>query len=110
MAKLSTVAFVGKSGLKYVFDVWLMDQEFNAVGGIYAITRRYQNNQGTYSHDVSYIGETEAFSTRFGSHHKMDCCEKRGANCICTLVEEDGDLRLTQEDDLVKSYKPPCND
>jgi hypothetical protein len=109
MAKISTVAFEGKSGKKYIFDVWRTDQAFRPIGAIYAVTRRYENTSGSYSHHVIYIGETGDLSTRFGSHHKENCFTEHNVNCICTLVEDDEELRLVQEDDLVRSYNPPCN-
>jgi hypothetical protein len=110
MAKVSTVAFQGKSSERYVFDVWRMDQPFKNVGAVYAVTRRYQNEAGAYSHSVIYIGQTEDLSTRFGDHHKADCFSKSGANCICTHCDDEDDSRLSKEDDLVRYYKPRCND
>lgn len=109
MAKISAVTFKGKSGKEYAFDVWHMDQAFNDVGAVYAVTRRYKNGN-TYSHDIIYVGETGDLSTRFGDHHKADCFEEHSANCICTHREKDEDSRLAKEDDLIKKHKPVCND
>ena len=108
MARISTVSFTGLSKKQYVFDVWKTDQQFRDTGAIYAISRRYPNGN-TYSHDVAYFGQTEDLSARFEDHHKQDCFEEHGANCICTLVENDEDLRCAIETDLIRAYKPPCN-
>jgi len=109
MARISTVTFHGKSGKSYIFDVWHMGQEFNAVGAVYVVTQRYQNDAGNYSHHVIYVGQTDDLSTRFNNHHKADCFTSHNANCICTFRDNDEDSRLDREDDLVQHYSPPCN-
>lgn len=110
MAKISTMTLDGKSGEKYIFNVWPMDQAFNNVGAVYAVTRRYKNAEGEYVHAVIYVGETGDLSTRFDNHHKADCFVEHNANCICTHQESDEDSRLAKEDDLIKEIGPPCND
>jgi hypothetical protein len=110
MARISTVKFRGGSGEEYDFEVWPFGQAFNAVGAVYVVTRRYQNAQGKYNHEVLYVGETEDLSTRFDGHHKAACFARHKADCICTHRDDDGDSRLAKEDDLVKRYDPDCND
>jgi GIY-YIG catalytic domain len=109
MAKISTMTTKGLSGAEYAFGVYPMDQSFKAVGGVYVITRRYQKSGGGYAHDFIYVGETGDFSTRFDDHHKADCFTRHNATCICTLVNDDEDERLSIEDDLIKRHSPPCN-
>jgi hypothetical protein len=109
MPKISAVTIKGKSGNEYAFDVWALDQAFNPVAAVYAVTRRYQNAALTYSHDVIYIGETEDLSTRFNGHHNADCFKKHKANCICTHRDGDSDSRLEKEDDLIQLHNPVCN-
>jgi hypothetical protein len=110
LAKISDATFAGQSGTKYDFNVYPLDQAFKAVGGVYAITRRYKNSNGGYSHEIIYVGETGDLSTRFDNHHKTDCFEQHEANCICTLRDDDEDSRLSKEADLIKKHNPPCND
>ena len=110
MAKLNDLTLYGKSGAAYEFEVWPMNQVFNAVAAVYAVTRRYQKTGATsYSHDVIYIGQTDDLSTRFADHHKADCFTKHKANCICTHRDDDEDSRLAKEKDLIANYDPPCN-
>lgn len=110
MARVSTVTFHGKSGAEYLFEVWHLDQTFNEVGAVYAVTRRYLNAEGNYSYYIIYVGETGDLSTRFENHHKADCFTEHKANCICTHRENDEDKRLAVEDDLIRHPNPPCND
>ena len=108
MAKISSVMIKGKSGEEYAFDVWALDQAFNPVAAVYAITRRYQNDD-SYSHEIIYVGQTDDLSTRFDDHHKAECFKRKNANCICTHRDNDEDSRLSKEDDLIKLHKPTCN-
>jgi len=110
LAKISDATFTGKSGTKYSFQAFPMDQAFKAVGGVYAVTRRYKNSNGGYSHEIIYVGQTGDLSTRFDDHHKADCFTKHKATCICVHVDDDEDSRLSKEDDLIKKHNPPCND
>lgn len=110
MAKISTLTLKGVSGTEYSFDVYPSDQSFRAVGGVYIISRRYQNVSGGFSHDIIYVGETGDFSERFDDHHKAPCFARNNFNCICTLVKEDSSSRLIIEKDLIGQWKPSCND
>lgn len=109
MAKLSDLTLTGKSGKVYDFEVWPINQAFNAVAAVYAITRRYPKSEGVYNHDVIYIGQTDDLSTRFNNHHKADCFAKHNANCICTHRDDNEDSRLAKEADLIANYNPTCN-
>lgn len=110
LAKINDATFTGQSGTKYSFNVYPMDQAFKAVGGVYAVTRRYKNSNGGYSHEIIYVGETGDLSTRFNDHHKADCFTRHKANAICTHRDDDEDSRLSKEGDLIKKHNPPCND
>lgn len=110
MAKISSATFKGKSGETYGFNAYPMGQAFKAVGAVYAVTRRYKNSNGGYSHEIIYVGETGDLSTRFDDHHKADCFTRHNANCICTHGDNDEDSRLAKEDDLIKQQNPSCND
>jgi hypothetical protein len=110
MAKISDATFHGNSGKAYGFQVWPMNQAFNGVGAVYAVTRRYQSSEGGFKHEIIYVGETEDLSERFGNHHKANCFARKDANCICTHLDGDSDSRLAKEDDLIQKHVPHCND
>ena len=109
MDKIGTFPLTGKSGTKYSFEVYPMDQDFKAIGGVYAITRR-QKLGNTHTHDVIYVGQTSDLSTRFDNHHKADCFSDNNANCICVHTDGSEASRLGKEEDLLKNYSTPCND
>ena len=108
MAKISTVTMHGKSGQMYAFDCWNTTQAFNPVAAVYVFTLRYQRDT-VMQHKVLYVGETEDLSTRFDNHHKEQSIKAQNANCICTHLERDADMRLAIERDLIAYYDPECN-
>ena len=110
MARLNTVTFTGKSGKKYEFNVYPMDEGFKAVGAVYVITRRIKDPDGSHAHKRIYTGETGDLSERFDDHHKAQCFRDNNANCVCTHVDNDKQSRLAKETDLLGNYTTPCND
>lgn len=108
MSKYGTVTFTGASGSKYEFDAYPISTEFNSGGAIYFITKRTVSN-GKASHTRIYVGQTKDISERFDDHHKQDCFDKHGANCICVHGDSNESSRLKKESDLIENYDPPCN-
>jgi len=104
-----TINLTGVSGNQYVFEVYSKDTTFNAVGGVYAITSRQQNDQGGFSHTRIYIGQTDNLSTRFDNHHRLDCFNRKNWNCICVHRDDNESSRLEKERDLIDNYDTPCN-
>lgn len=109
MAKLGTITLTGETTSQYVFNVWDRSDKFKAVGGLYFLTIRKQNANGTGSHTFIYIGETEDLSRRPFNHHRKPCFDRHGANSVLIYVEESRDKRLKIETDLRRAYDPPCN-
>jgi hypothetical protein len=109
MIKFGTVTFSGKSGTNYEFVAYPLKTEFNAVSGVYFITKRTSNKSGDISHAGIYIGQTNDLSIRFDKHHKADCFTEHNANCICIHREADEEKRLAIEQDLIDKYSLPCN-
>ncbi len=110
MAKLSILTLKGASGQTYDFEVYSYDSDFNALGAVYAITRRTQKNDGNYKHTLIHIGETGDLSTRYNGHHNEDCFFQHNANCTCIHLDDDENSRLATKADLIAKYNPRCND
>lgn len=111
MGKINeSLSLNGKSGSVYGFDVYTYDTTFNAVRAVYAVTNRHQNNAGTMTHTLIYVGQTGDLSERFDDHHKARCFERNGANCIGVHRDNDEDSRLSKEADLLEQWSTSCND
>lgn len=111
MGKIGTAKFTGVSGTSYVFDVYTADTKFNDVDALYVFTKRTVDQNGSGSHKLLYIGETDELGRRINSHEKWECVNSNGCNCICIHRETDDRKRLAKETDLRKANPDtPCND
>ncbi len=108
MSKISTVDLIGKSGTKFSFNVYPIDEECPNESGIYAFTKR-EAQGNTFNHSVVYIGMAKSFEKRFYNHHKDDCIDKNGANVICLMQVKDEKQRAIIEKDLLDNYNTKCN-
>jgi predicted GIY-YIG superfamily endonuclease len=110
MAKIATLTLSGKSGDKYDFNVYQFDTSFKQVAAVYAVTKRYKKQDGSHTHTIIYIGQTDNLSERFDDHHKAECFSRNNANCICVHKETSEKERLRIESDLLAARDPDCND
>ncbi len=104
MAKIADLTLKGVSGNSYTFEVFPMGTSFNAIGGVYYISKRVNRN-----HTNIYVGQTGDLSERFKNHHKANCFLKHNANCISVYRCDSEDRRLLVEQDLIAGLNPPCN-
>ena len=108
MAKPGVLTLTGASNMKYKFSVYSFGATFEAVGGVYHISKRTLK-QDSGSHAKIYIGQTADLSTRFDSHHKQSCFDQRNANCVSVHLDDNEASRLSKEEDLIRGLRPPCN-
>lgn len=83
-------------------------------GGIYAITYRKDNNDGSAAHAVVYFGESGDLSARgIGPSHEKHGCWMRAAGgrrlYVSIHAEEDEGARLAKERRMVSAWLPKCN-
>lgn len=109
MASLGALTLTGKSGKKYDFEIFGFNTNFNAVPGVYAVTKREQTGNGNWTHTVIYIGQTEDMAERHDDHHKEACFKRNQANCLCYHRDGNEASRLAKEGDLTAAYNPTCN-
>ncbi len=110
MSKIGTITLTGASGKKYEFNIYPFGTEFEAIGAVYYISKRTQKADGNGEHSRIYIGQSANMSERFDDHHKADCFNNHQANCHSIYQEDNQEKRILIEEDLIKAYKPPCND
>jgi len=109
--KLGEIALTGESGQTYTFTVYTRETDFYALGAVYLMSKRTSKLGGEgATHAFIYIGQTGDLSDRPLNHHKTECFDKHGANCVSVYLESDEKKRFAVETDLVRKNKPPCND
>ena len=105
MAKIESISLKGCSGKTYNFDVYPKGTNFKALGAVYCISKRQNNN-----HSLIYLGVTDDISTRFNDHHKERCFVNNGANCVSIHLCSSEQERLMIEKDILCNYNFPCNE
>ena len=104
---LGNMEWMGKSGTKYKYYIYNLDETHDAVPANYIFAK--ETSPDIYS--AIYIGETGDISERFDYHHKMDCIKRNGATHIHTHKSSSSEkVRKTEETDLLALRKTPCND
>ena len=109
MAKFGRVTFTGESGQDYAFAAYSRDTRFKPIAAVYVITTREANAEGRASHARLYVGQTDNLQDQPIDHGREQCFDRKHANCVCVLAENDQDRRLAIETDLRRAYDPPCN-
>lgn len=100
------ITWMGKSGKGYTYWLYKIDTNFDAVPANYIFCKETAENKV----QAIYIGETGDLSERFDNHHRMPCIKREGATGICTHKSSgDGDVRRSEESDLIANYNPTCN-
>jgi hypothetical protein len=105
MSNLGNLSLKGTSGKEYVFEMFVLNTSFNAVGGLYLFTK--PGNQVTIP---IYLGHTQDLSTRFTNHHKEKCIDGQGATHISVCRMDDEKSRIAAEKDLLGVYNFHCNE
>ena len=109
MAKFGRVTFTGESGQDYAFAAYSRDTRFKPIAAVYVITKREAKAEGRPSHIRLYVGQTDNLQGEPFNLHQEHCFDRKHANCVCVLAENDQDQRLAIEADLRRAYDPPYN-
>jgi hypothetical protein len=104
------VNFTGRSGIKYLFELWDLESTLAPVAANYIITKQGHNLVDGGKYPVIYCGETFNLRKEFSNHEKADCFQKEGAKLLCVRRERNRQIRKDIDRDLKRYYSPPCND
>lgn len=100
----------GQSEREYTFDVYSVDSVLPDDGGIYILSRREKQEDGTGVHKVLYVGKTESISRNISkTHEKWDAAIQKGMNAI-SIYLIDNSIRTVVENDLIDKFSPPLNE
>ena len=101
-----TCNWIGASQKSYAYEIYSIGTKFRNVPGNYIFSKMSANRKWV----AVYIGETEDLSSRFDTHHAMDCILRNGASHIHVHASsEKMQVRLNEETDIRQNYKPSCN-
>lgn len=111
MAKIGNATFEGESGKKYRTTVFPFKTVFKAgISGVYVVTRRFEQADGTFAHEWLYIGHSADMQQQFVAHPQTYGFNKYKANALCFIQEADESERKLAFADLWQKYKPLLNE
>ena len=105
MVSQRTVAWQGRSGILYQYEVFEPAGNWNDVAGNYIFAGLDQSGNWI----ALYIGETGSFRDRFSSHERWPCATRYGATHVHAHVNNAAPSRRAEEADLLANQNPPCN-
>lgn len=110
MGKLSTATLTDASDNRYQFDVYTMDSMFReGYPGVYMIARRYKLEDGQFTLEPLFVGESADLSTLYGYHPQQACIQKHGGNCKCIYHVKSKEKREAIVENLIAALGPHCN-
>ena len=102
-----TVQWQGASGKSYKYWTYPINTTFKDAPGNYI----YAKISASRKWLAVYIGQTVSLSQRLASHEKEQAAIRHGATYIhAHLSGYDEQSRRDEEVDLIKRYRPPCNE
>lgn len=105
MTETKMFYLTGRTGKKYRFYTFPGPGSLKSEGGLYAITRRSQNEE-VWEHEVVKIDETQNMSD-LKAMMESDSYECRpGGNCFAARLESNPQKRKRAAEDLWSNYFP----
>jgi hypothetical protein len=96
----------GASGTRYGYWIHRIGTAFVVEPGNYIFAGETSPNQWS----PVYIGQTESLRNRLANHDKDGCTRRNGATHLHVHTTPGGaQTRLTEEADLLASWRTPCN-
>lgn len=106
---MTTVTWIGKSGQKYTFELYVKGTEFKPLSGLYIFCRPL----GTSQFEALYVGETQSLYDRINTnplgHDGFKRASGIGFTHIAVLQCAGDAQRLAIETDLRHGLNPVCN-
>jgi len=105
MTEIKMIYLTGRTGKKYRFYTFPGPDGLKPEGGIYAITKRSQN-EDVWEHEVVKIDETTDMSDLKAMMKRAGYDCRAGANCIAARLERNPSKRRRAAEDLWGNYFP----
>jgi hypothetical protein len=107
--RIDAVTFVGRSGKRYDFRVYVWDTKFKSLPAIFVVASRHIEPGEDPRYEPVFVGTTADLTKAFDDHPRTDCFQMYYANVVAVLKEPDEDSRERISRDLIDGLAPPCN-
>jgi excinuclease UvrABC nuclease subunit len=101
-----TIYWEGASGKKYKYWISPIGVDFKDEPGNYIFAKK----TSTGGWRPVYIGQAKSLKDRLSNHNEAACAKRNGATHIHTHTNSQKQDRLAEEADLIRKWKPVCND
>ena len=102
-----TIYWEGQAGNTYKYWIYPLGTTFDAAPGNYIFAKETEPRRFW----PIYIGQTENLAESFEDHHKKECVKNNGATHIHAHKSTNNEaIRKAEESDLIRKWKPLCND
>ena len=114
MIEKELIEFTGKSGSKYFFKVYSLDEFTTNCAAVYIFTKQIPTTGIVKRFKRLYVGETNNLETVIREHVESPCLKQHGVDSICVRLDKDTDKKSRREivHDIINGVggRPPCND
>lgn len=107
--KIDDVTFMGRSGDRYTFRMYVWETKFKAVPGVYLVASRTIEPGQPPQYQQLFVGEAPNLSTAMVDHPRDECFQMYYGNVVGVLKEDDPARRAAIVADLLARTPPPCN-
>ena len=107
--RIDAVTFVGRSGKRYDFRVYVWETKFKSLPAVFVVASRHIEPGEDPRYEPVFVGATADLTKAFDGHPRTDCFQMYLANVVAVLKEPDAAARERISQDLVQSLAPPCN-
>jgi hypothetical protein len=107
--RIDSVTFVGRSGKRYDFRVYVWETKFKSLPAVFVVASRHIEPGEDPRYEPVFVGATADLTKTFDGHPRTDCFQMYYANVVAVLKEPDPRLRDGISRDLIESLAPPCN-
>jgi hypothetical protein len=108
-ARIDAVTFVGRSGKRYDFRVYIWGTQFKSLPAVFVVASRHIEPGESPRYEPLFVGATQDLSKTLEGHPRTDCFQMYYANVVGVLKEGDPATRERITQDLLESLAPPCN-
>jgi hypothetical protein len=107
--RIDVVTFVGRSGKRYDFRVYVWETKFKSLPAVFVVASRHIEPGEEPRYEPLFVGATADLTKTFQKHPRTDCFQMYYANVVAVLKEPDAATRERVSQDLLESLAPPCN-
>ena len=107
--RIDQVTFVGRSGQRHEFRIYVWETKFKSVPGVFVVASRTVEPGEPAKYEPLFVGAANDLSSALKDHPRDECFQMYYGNVVGVLREDDDAKRAAILSDLLGGLSPPCN-